>query len=81
MELDKSIAVLPFIDDSPDRDNSHIINGVMEEILINLQKISDMRVVSRNSVEQYREESRPSTPEIARQLGLIILLQEAGRNI
>ena len=37
--LEKSIAVLPFINDSPDQENTYFINGVMEEILNNLQKI------------------------------------------
>jgi hypothetical protein len=35
--LDKSIAVLPFINDSQDKDNEHLINGIMEDLLINLQ--------------------------------------------
>lgn len=52
--LDKSIAVLPFINDSPDEENAYFINGTMEAILDNLSKIKDLRVVSRTSVEQYR---------------------------
>jgi TolB-like protein/tetratricopeptide (TPR) repeat protein len=78
-QVEKSIAVLPFIDDSPGKDNSHIIDGVMEEILINLQKIKDLRVVSRNSVEQYREESKPSTPEVAKQLGVNYIVEGSGQ--
>ncbi len=57
--LEKSIAVLPFINDSPDPENTYFINGVMEEILNNLQKIKDLRVISRTSSEQYRGLKRP----------------------
>jgi TolB-like protein/Flp pilus assembly protein TadD len=77
--IEKSIAVLPFIDDSPDEDNSHIINGLMEEILINLQKIRDLNVISRNSVEQYRGEIKPTTPEIARKLGVNYIVEGSGQ--
>ena len=42
-EYEKSIAVLPFINDSPDQENTYFINGVMEEILNNLQKIKDLK--------------------------------------
>ena len=53
-KLEKSVAVLPFINDSPDQENTYFINGVMEEILNNLQKMKDLRVISRTSAEQYR---------------------------
>jgi AraC-like DNA-binding protein len=49
---DKSIAVLPFINDSPEETEMYFINGTMEAILHNLCKIEDLHVVSRNSVEQ-----------------------------
>jgi serine/threonine protein kinase/Tfp pilus assembly protein PilF len=66
---EKSIAVLPFINDSPDQENTYFINGVMEEILNNLQKIKDLRVISRTSVEKYRGQNR-SISEIAEDLGV-----------
>ncbi len=78
-ELEKSIAVLPFIDDSPDENNAHIINGLMDEILIKLQKIKDFNVISRNSVEQYRGENRPSTTEIARKLDVNYIVEGSGQ--
>jgi TolB-like protein/Flp pilus assembly protein TadD len=77
--IEKSIAVLPFIDDSPDENNSHIINGLMEEILINLQRVRDLNVISRNSVEQYRGEMKPTTPEIARKLGVNYIVEGSGQ--
>jgi serine/threonine protein kinase len=71
---EKSIAVLPFINDSPDQENTYFINGVMEEILNNLQKIKDLRVISRTSVEQYREKKKP-VREIAAELGVNYIVE------
>ena len=65
---EKSIAVLPFKNLSNTDINQHFIDGVMEEILDNLSKIRDLRVVSRTSVEQYRNNVVKSLPEIAREL-------------
>jgi serine/threonine protein kinase len=71
---EKSIAVLPFINDSPDQENTYFINGVMEEILNNLQKIKALRVISRTSVEQYREKKKPAR-EIAEELGVNYIVE------
>ena len=57
--LEKAIAVLPFINDSPDEEKMYFINGTMEAIHNNLCKIGDLRVVSRTSVEQYRNNLKP----------------------
>lgn len=78
--VEKSIAVLPFINDSSDSSNVYIINGMMETILNNLQKIEDLRVVSRTSVEQYRIGLR-SVPEIAEGLDVSYLLEGSGQKI
>jgi len=59
--LDKSIAVLPFRNDSPEQTEMYFIDGTMESILDNLCKIKDLRVVSRTSVEQYRNNPKPLT--------------------
>ena len=77
-KLEKSIAVLPFINDSPDQENTYFINGVMEEILNNLQRIKDLRVISRTSVEQYRDQSKPLT-EIAEELGVNYIVEGSGQ--
>ena len=76
--LEKSIAVLPFINDSPDQENTYFINGVMEEILNNLQKIKDLRVISRTSVEQYRGQSKPIS-EIAEELRVNYIVEGSGQ--
>jgi adenylate cyclase len=76
--IEKSIAVLPFRNDSPDTTNVYFINGVMEDILNNLQKIKDLRVISRTSVEQYRNTTR-SIPEIAKELGVNYIVEGSGQ--
>jgi serine/threonine protein kinase len=73
-DSEKSIAVLPFINDSPDQENTYFINGVMEEILGNLQKIKALRVISRTSVEQYRDRKK-SVREIAEELGVNYIVE------
>jgi len=72
--LDKSIAVLPFINDSPDQENEYFINGTMETILNKLCKISDLKVVSRSSVEKYRDTVVP-IPEVAEKLVVSYILE------
>jgi TolB-like protein/AraC-like DNA-binding protein len=74
---DKSIAVLPFINDSPEETEMYFINGTMEAILDNLSKIKDLRVVSRTSVEQYRNNLK-SSPEIAKEMGVSFILEGSG---
>ena len=76
--LEKSIAVLPFINDSPDQENTYFINGVMEEILNNLQRIKDLRVISRTSAEQYRGQKKPIS-EIAEELGVNYIVEGSGQ--
>jgi len=76
----KSIAVLPFINDSDDSSNVYIINGLMESILNNLQKIENIRVISRTSVEKYR--NNPKTiSEIAEELNVSYIVEGSGQKI
>ncbi|WP_299584278.1 helix-turn-helix domain-containing protein [uncultured Sunxiuqinia sp.] len=79
-ELEKSIAVLPFKNESNDSTNIYLINGLMESILNNLQKIENLRVVSRTSVEKYRHSSK-SIPEIAEELGVSYFIEGSGQKI
>lgn len=79
-KLEKSIAVLPFRNDSRDSTNQYFIDGIMEEILLSLQKIGAFsRVLSRNSVEQFRNNTTKSTPEIARALGVNYIVEGSGQ--
>jgi len=75
---EKSIAILPFRNDSPDEGAVHIINGTMEAILDNLSKIKNIRVISRTSVEQYRDKARP-LPQIAKELKVSYILEGSGQ--
>jgi TolB-like protein len=79
IQIDKSIAVLPFVNDSPDQENSYFINGIMEEILNDLQKIEGFRVLSRTSTEQFRGASKPSIPEIAKKLDVNFIIEGSGQ--
>jgi len=79
-DLEKSIAVLPFKNDSNDSTNIYLINGLMESLLDNLQKIEDLRVISRTSVEKYRNNPL-TTPEIARELNASYLVEGSGQKI
>ncbi len=78
-QVEKSIAVLPFINDSPDQENTYFINGLMDEILNNLQKIKDFRVLSRTSTEQYRGSNKPRIPKIAKELGVNYIVEGSGQ--
>ena len=79
-ELDNSIAVLPFINDSNDSTNVYFINGLMESILSNLQQIEELKVISRTSSEKYRYSTK-SIPEIAEELGVSYILEGSGQKV
>ena len=79
-ETDKSIAVLPFKNESSDSSNVYFINGLMESTLNNLQKINDLRVLSRTSVEKYRD-ANMSVPEIAEELGVNYFVEGSGQKV
>ncbi|SNR75639.1 helix-turn-helix domain-containing protein [Lutibacter flavus] len=76
----KSIAVLPFKNDSNDSTNVYFINGVMESILTNLQKIENLKVISRTSVEKYRNSSK-TIPELAKELNVSYFVEGSGQKI
>lgn len=80
IELDKSIAVLPFKNESSDSTNLYFVNGLMESALTNLQKIEDLRVISRTSVEQYRNTEK-AIPEIAEELNVSYLVEGSGQRV
>src|SRR6266540_3792274 len=68
--LDKSIAVLPFENRSEDKANAYFTDGVQDEILTDLAKIADLKVISRTSVLQYKSGVARNLHEIAQQLGV-----------
>jgi TolB-like protein len=77
-KIEKSIAVLPFRNDSPNDTNTYFINGIMEKVLNNLQMIKELRVISRTSVEQYRNTTK-SIPEIAKEQGVNYIVEGSGQ--
>jgi len=81
---EKSIAVLPFINDSPNDSNQYFINGFMEDVLNHLQTIKDLQPRSRTSSEKYRKTTK-SIPEIAKELSVNYIvegdMQRYGNNI
>ncbi len=78
--LEKSIAVLPFKNDSNDSTNVYLINGLMESTLNNLQKIKDLKVISRTSTEKYRNTVK-SIPEMAQELNANYFVEGSGQKI
>lgn len=73
-EKNKSIAVLPFKNLGSEQENQYLADGLMEGITNQLNKIGNLRVISRTSSEHYRESSK-SVPEIARELNVAYILE------
>src|SRR5436190_1206578 len=67
---EKSIAVLPFENLSDEKQNAFFTDGVQDEILTDLAKIADLKVISRTSVMQYRSGAPRNLREIGQQLGV-----------
>src|SRR6266566_2315905 len=72
---EKSIAVLPFENRSDDKQNAYFADGVQDEILTDLAKIADLRVISRTSVMQYQSGAGRNLREIGKQLGVAHVLE------
>jgi serine/threonine protein kinase/tetratricopeptide (TPR) repeat protein len=67
---EKSIAVLPFSNLSKEQENAFFAGGVQDEILTNLAKVADMKVISRTSVMKYKSDLERNLREIAKTLGV-----------
>jgi len=67
---EKSIAVLPFENLSEEKQNEFFTDGVQDEILTNLSRIADLKVISRTSVMQYKTGTPRNLREIGQQLGV-----------
>ncbi|WKV10617.1 helix-turn-helix domain-containing protein [Marivirga harenae] len=78
--LAKSVAVLPFKNDSADSTNVYFMNGLMEAILDNFQKIEDLKVTSRTTSEKYRNDLK-SIPELSRELNVNYFVEGSGQKI
>src|SRR5256886_13135936 len=73
-KIDKSIAVLPFENRSNDQSNAYFADGIQDNILTNLSKIGDLKVISRTSVMSYRGQTR-NAREIGKSLGVSSILE------
>ncbi len=73
-EKEKTIAVMPFDDESPSQQNNYFVNGMMEDIRNNLSRISGFRVTSKTTMEKYRG-TQLSIPEIAKEVNVNFILE------
>jgi TolB-like protein/Tfp pilus assembly protein PilF/phage shock protein PspC (stress-responsive transcriptional regulator) len=71
----KSIAVLPFASLSGDKNDAYFADGVQDQILTNLAKLSDLKVISHTSVRQYKTGAERNIREIGRQLGVAYIME------
>jgi serine/threonine-protein kinase len=72
---EKSIAVLPFENLSDDKQNAFFTDGVQDEILTDLAKVADLKVISRSSVMQYKSGVARDLRKIGQELGVAHLLE------
>ena len=77
-QLSKSLAVLPFADISPQKDNRYFSDGLTEEIIANLSKLRKVKIVSRTSVMHYDRVGKSMT-QIAGDLGVQYVLEGSVR--
>jgi len=77
----KSIAVLPFQSLSEDKNDAYFADGVQDQILTNLAKVSDLKVISHTSVRQYKTGAARNLREIGRQLGVAYIMEGSVRRV
>jgi serine/threonine-protein kinase len=80
-KIDKSIAVLPFQNLSDEKENAYFADGIQDDILTNLSKIGDLKVISRTSVMSYRGTGTRNARDIGKALGVATLLEGSVRRI
>jgi len=82
---EKSIAVLPFENLSDEKENAYFADGIQDEILTDLARVADLKVISRTSVMQYKTGTKRNLREIATDLGVAHVLegtvQRAGNRV
>ncbi len=76
----KSIAVLPFENVGDDKENAYLADGVQDEILTDLTKVADLKVISRRSVAQYRD-TKQTIREIGKALQVAHVLEGSVRKV
>jgi TolB-like protein/Tfp pilus assembly protein PilF len=79
-KVDKSIAVLPFENLSDEKENAYFADGIQDDVLTNLSKIGDLKVISRTSVMPYRGKAS-NVREIGKALGVGAILEGSVRRL
>jgi len=79
--VEKSIAVLPFQNLSDEKENAYFADGIQDDILTNLSKIGDLKVISRMSVMSYRGDAVRNAREIGKALSVATLLEGSVRRV
>ncbi len=69
-----SVAVLPFKNLSEDRNNQHFADGIMDDIINHLSAIKELRVISRTTMDQYKESTK-TIPEIGKELKVSYVIE------
>jgi len=78
--IDKSIAVLPFQNNSTDSSNSYLINGLREAIMNDLQQVEDLSVLSRTTMEQYPQQAK-TIPQLSKELQVSYFIEGSGQKV
>jgi TolB-like protein len=76
---EKSVAVLPLENLTEEKENAYFADGIQDELLSNLAKIKDLKVISRTSVMQYKSGITRNLKEIAQQLGVANVVEGSVR--
>ena len=78
--LEKSVAVLPFESFGDDKENAYFADGVQDDVLTDLTKVADLKVISRHSVAQYRD-TKQSIRQIGQALQVAHVLEGSVRKV
>jgi TolB-like protein len=78
---EKSIAVLPFDNLSDDKSNAYFAEGIQDEVLTDLSKVADLKVISRTSVAQYKDAATRNLRDISQALGVAHVLEGSVQRI
>ena len=79
-KVDRSIAVLPFQNLSDEKENAYFADGIQDDLLTNLSKIGDLKVISRTSVMPYRA-TQSNARDIGKALGVGTILEGSVRRV
>src|SRR5215470_221878 len=77
---EKSVAVLPFESFGDDKENAYLADGIQDDVLTDLTKAADLKVISRRSVAQYRD-TKQSIRQIGQALQVAHVLEGSVRNV